>query len=123
MKRSKFSEEQVAYPFRQADAGTALVDVCRQLGISEATSYVWEKRWGHPGVHARDVLQVSQPASVAEANARWPEFVTEVWRVWEAYRHRQAKLRDECSALRHRAAQMARAYDGSFVAVTQMARA
>jgi len=37
MKRSKFSEEQVAYALRQAEAGTAVGDVCRQLGISEAT--------------------------------------------------------------------------------------
>ena len=32
MKRSKFSEEQVAYALRQAEAGTAVGDVCRQLG-------------------------------------------------------------------------------------------
>jgi hypothetical protein len=37
MKRSKFSEEQVAYALRQADAGTAVGDVYRQLGISEFT--------------------------------------------------------------------------------------
>jgi putative transposase len=46
MKRSKFSEEQVAYALRQADACTAVGDVCRQLGISEATFYVWKKRYG-----------------------------------------------------------------------------
>jgi Transposase len=38
MKRSKFSEEQIAYALRQADAGTPVGDVCRQLGVSEATS-------------------------------------------------------------------------------------
>ena len=37
MKRSKFSEEQVAYALRQAESGTAVGDVCRQVGISEAT--------------------------------------------------------------------------------------
>jgi putative transposase len=51
MKRSKFSEEQVAYALRQADTGTAVGDVCRQLGISEARFYVWKKRYGHLGVH------------------------------------------------------------------------
>jgi putative transposase len=40
MKRSKFSEQQVAYALRQADTGTAVPDVCRQLGICEATFYV-----------------------------------------------------------------------------------
>ncbi len=50
MKRSKFSEEQVAYALRQAEAGTAVADVCRQLGVSEATSYVWKKKYAHLGV-------------------------------------------------------------------------
>ncbi len=47
MKRSRFSDEQIAYALRQAEAGTAVADVCRQLGISEATFYVWKKRFGH----------------------------------------------------------------------------
>ena len=55
MKRSKFSEEQVAYALRQAESGTAVADVCRQLGISEATFYIWKKRFGHLGVKDRDV--------------------------------------------------------------------
>ena len=50
MKRSKFSEEQVAYALRQAEAGTAVADVCRQLGVSEATFYVWKKKYAHLGV-------------------------------------------------------------------------
>jgi putative transposase len=47
---SKFREEQIAYALRQAEAGTPVADVCRQLGISEATCYVWQKRFGHLGV-------------------------------------------------------------------------
>ena len=46
MKRSKFSEEQVAYALRQAEAGTPLGDVCR-LGVSEATFYAWRKEYAH----------------------------------------------------------------------------
>lgn len=37
MKKSKFAEEQIAYVLRQAEAGTPVSDVCRGLGISEAT--------------------------------------------------------------------------------------
>ena len=40
MKRSKFSEEQIAYTLRYAESGTAVADVCLQLGVSEATFYV-----------------------------------------------------------------------------------
>ena len=40
MKKSKFSEDQTAYALRQAESGTAVADVCRQLGICDATFYV-----------------------------------------------------------------------------------
>jgi putative transposase len=50
MKRSKFSEEQITFALRQADSGTAVADICRQLGVSEATFYVWKKKFAHLGV-------------------------------------------------------------------------
>ena len=50
MKRSKFSEEQVAYALRQVEAGTPVPDICRQLGVSEATFYAWKKKYAHLGV-------------------------------------------------------------------------
>jgi putative transposase len=50
MKRSKFSEEQIAYALRQVESGTAVADVCRQMGVSEATFYVWKKKYAHLGV-------------------------------------------------------------------------
>ena len=39
MKRSKFSEEQIVYAIRQAESGTPVGDLCRQLGVSDATFY------------------------------------------------------------------------------------
>ncbi len=50
MKSSKFSEEQIAYALRQAESGTAVADVCRQIGVSEATFDVWKKKFAHLGV-------------------------------------------------------------------------
>ena len=50
MKRSKFSEEQIVYAIRQADAGTPVGDLCLQLGVSDATFYAWKKRYAHLGV-------------------------------------------------------------------------
>jgi len=50
MKRSKFSEEQIAYALRQAEQGTPVGDVCRQLGVSEATFYAWKKKYAHLGM-------------------------------------------------------------------------
>jgi len=37
MKKSRFCEEQIAFALRQADAGAPVGDVCRQLGVSEAS--------------------------------------------------------------------------------------
>ena len=46
MKPSKFSEAQIAYILRQAEEGTAIGEVCRKAGISEATFYNWRKKYG-----------------------------------------------------------------------------
>jgi putative transposase len=50
MKRSRFSEE-VACALRQAESGTPVGDVRRQLGVSEGTLYVWKKCYDHLGVN------------------------------------------------------------------------
>lgn len=73
MKKSKFSEEQIAYALRQAEAGTQVADVCRQLGISEATFYVWKKRFGQLGVgELRRVRQLE------DENARLKRLVADL---------------------------------------------
>ena len=50
MKRSKFSEEQILYSIRQAEAGTPVRDLCRQLGVRGATFYAWQKHYANLGV-------------------------------------------------------------------------
>ncbi len=49
MKRSRCTEEQIIYALRQAESGIAVSDVCRQMGVSEATFYVWKKKYAHLG--------------------------------------------------------------------------
>ena len=46
MKRSKFTEAQIAFVLRQAEEGTKVEEVCRKAGISEATFYNWRKKYG-----------------------------------------------------------------------------
>jgi putative transposase len=50
MKKSKFSEEQIAFALRQGETGTQVAEICRKMGISEATFYNWKKKYGGLGV-------------------------------------------------------------------------
>lgn len=50
MKKTKFSDEKIAYILRQAEAGTPAIEVCREHGISEQTFYRWKKRFAGMGV-------------------------------------------------------------------------
>lgn len=45
MERSKHVEEQIAFALKQAELGTAVPEVCRKIGISEATFYNWKKKF------------------------------------------------------------------------------
>lgn len=46
MKRSRFSEQQIAFVLRQAEEGTSIAEVCRKAGVSDATFYNWRKKYG-----------------------------------------------------------------------------
>jgi putative transposase len=46
MKKSRFSEQQIAFILKQGDEGVAVAEVCRKAGISEATYYNWRKKYG-----------------------------------------------------------------------------
>jgi len=50
MKKSKFTEEQIAYALRQAESGAPVLDICRKLGVSEQTFYRWKKKYEGMGV-------------------------------------------------------------------------
>ncbi len=50
MKRSKYSESQIVFAIKQVETGTRVQEVCRKMGISEATFYNWKKKYGGLGV-------------------------------------------------------------------------
>ena len=50
MRRSRFTEEQIALAIRQVEAGVPVAEPCRKLGISEQTFYVWKKKYAGMGI-------------------------------------------------------------------------
>ena len=49
MKKSKFTESQIAFALKQAETGTPIREVIRKMGISEQTFYNWRKKYGGLG--------------------------------------------------------------------------
>ena len=58
MKRSKFSEAQIAFILRQADEGTPVVEVCRKAGISDATFCNWKN--GQPDLDPERLVFIDE---------------------------------------------------------------
>ena len=50
MKKTRYIEEQIAFALKQAETGTRVEEVCRKMGISEATFYNWKKKFAGLGV-------------------------------------------------------------------------
>ena len=59
MRKSRYSDERIAAALRQAEIGTSVAGITRKLGISEATFYVWKKRFGSLGTpETRELRQL-----------------------------------------------------------------
>jgi putative transposase len=65
VKRSRFTDEQIAYALRQVDGGMAVANVCRQMGTSEATFYVWKKTYAN-----LSSTEIRELRSLREENAK-----------------------------------------------------
>lgn len=48
--KKRYSDEQIAYALKQVESGTPISDICRNLGVSEATFYNWKKKYAGMGV-------------------------------------------------------------------------
>jgi putative transposase len=73
MKKSRYTEEQILYALKQAEGGQSVSDVCRQMGISEATFYIWKKRYANLGL-----LEVRELRQLRDENARLKRLVADL---------------------------------------------
>ena len=73
MKKSRYTEEQIAFALRQAEGGTPVADLCRQMGVSEASFYVWKKKYGKLGL-----TEIRELRQLRDENARLKRLVADL---------------------------------------------
>ena len=50
MKNTRYTDEQIAFAFKQVETGISVAEVIRRMGISDQTFYRWKKLYGGLGV-------------------------------------------------------------------------
>jgi len=73
MKGKRFTDEQITYALRQAEGGTPVADVCRQMGVSEASFYLWKKKYGKLGL-----TELRELRQLRDENARLKRLVADL---------------------------------------------
>jgi putative transposase len=73
VKKSRYTEEQIAFALRQAETGTPAAEVIRKMGISEQTFYRWKKVYGGLGV-----AEVRRLKQLEEENRKLKQLVADL---------------------------------------------
>jgi len=73
MKKSRFTEDQIAFAFKQAELGISVEEVCRKMGISDATFHVWRKKYA--GVGPSELRRLRQ---LEEENRKLKQIVADL---------------------------------------------
>lgn len=73
MKKTKFTEQQIVFALRQAENGVKVDEICRKMGISEATFYNWKKK--HGGLGVNELRRLKQ---LEEENSRLKQIVADL---------------------------------------------
>ena len=73
MRKSKFTDEQIAFALKQAELGVSVEEVCRKMGISDATCYVWRKKYG--GIGPSELRRLRQ---LEEENRKLKQIVADL---------------------------------------------
>lgn len=73
MKISKFTEGQILFALQQAESGTSVEEVCRKIGISQATFYNWKRKF--TGMTLSDLRKLKQ---LEQENQRLKKLVADL---------------------------------------------
>ncbi len=73
MKKSRFTEEQIAFALGQAESGVPIVEVCRKMGISEQTFFRWKKKFAGMGI-----AEVRRLKQLEEENRKLKQLVADL---------------------------------------------
>ena len=70
--KQRFSETQIIGFLREADAGVAVQELCRRHGFSDASYYLWRRRFG--GLEVSDAKRLK---ALEQENARLKKLLAE----------------------------------------------
>ena len=73
MKKSKFTEQQIVFALKQAETGVPVAEVCRRMGISEATFFNWKRKFS--GLGTSELRRLRQ---LEDENARLKQVVADL---------------------------------------------
>ena len=73
MRKSRFTEEQIAYALRQAESGTPVAELCRKMGVSPQTFSTWKRKYAGMGVTERRKMK-----PLADENRRLKQLVADL---------------------------------------------
>ena len=73
MRKSRFTEEQIIGILKRVEGGQPLADVCRELGISDATYYRWKAQYG-----GLEVSQLRRLRQLEEENRTLKQVVADL---------------------------------------------
>ena len=92
MPKKRFTDERIAFALRQAEAGTTIGEICRKMGIAEATFYRWKKVYAGMGV-----AEIRRLKQLEDENSKLKRLVADLSLDSEAFK--PPLVRGECRTM------------------------